>query len=94
MAELPPEGHPLRKLGARLTELLDEHWWAECEALLLEGWECTEKEKEDFALMIQRLVFQLSKRDPGNSVAANAVELLRKHGFSGNSRILREGESS
>lgn len=37
--ELPPEGHPLHKLGARLTELLDEDQWAECERLLLEGWE-------------------------------------------------------
>lgn len=36
---LPPMGHPLRKLGARLTELLDEDQWAECERLLLEGWE-------------------------------------------------------
>ena len=36
---LPPEGHPLRKLGQRLTELLDEDHWAECERLLLEGWE-------------------------------------------------------
>ena len=36
--ELPPEGHPLRKLGVRLGELLDEDRWAECERLLLEGW--------------------------------------------------------
>jgi len=36
--ELPPEGHPLRKLAKRLTELLDEDQWAECERLLLEGW--------------------------------------------------------
>jgi hypothetical protein len=36
---LPPEGHPLLKLGQRLTELLDEDHWAECERLLLEGWE-------------------------------------------------------
>ena len=33
--ELPPEGHPLHKLGARLAELLDEDQFAECEALLL-----------------------------------------------------------
>lgn len=36
---LPPMGHPLRKLGVRLTELLDEDQWAECDRLLLEGWE-------------------------------------------------------
>jgi hypothetical protein len=36
---LPPEGHPLRRLGERLAELLDEDQWAECEAMLLEGWE-------------------------------------------------------
>lgn len=36
---LPPMGHPLRKLGVRLTELLDDDHWAECERLLLEGWE-------------------------------------------------------
>lgn len=36
---LPPEGHPLRTLGVRLTELLDEDHWAECERLLLEGWD-------------------------------------------------------
>jgi len=36
--ELPPKGHPLHKLGARLTELLDEDQWAACERLLLEGW--------------------------------------------------------
>ena len=29
--------HPLQRLGARLTELLDEDQWAECEALLLEA---------------------------------------------------------
>ena len=36
---LPPEGHPLRKLGQRLTELLEEHQWEECERLLLDGFE-------------------------------------------------------
>ena len=36
---MPPEGHPLRKLGQRLTELLEEHQWEECERLLLDGWE-------------------------------------------------------
>lgn len=36
---LPPEGHPLRRLGQRLTELLDEDHWAECERLLLQGWD-------------------------------------------------------
>lgn len=36
---LPPMDHPLRKLGVRLTELLDDDHWAECERLLLEGWE-------------------------------------------------------
>lgn len=36
---LPPMDHPLRKLGVRLAELLDEDQWAECERLLLEGWE-------------------------------------------------------
>lgn len=38
LPELPPMGHPLQKLGARLGELLDEDQWAECERLLLEGW--------------------------------------------------------
>ena len=37
--KLPPKGHPLRKLGARLAELLDEYNWIECERMLLEGWE-------------------------------------------------------
>lgn len=37
--ELPPDGHPLLRLGARLTELLDDDHWAECESLLLDGWE-------------------------------------------------------
>lgn len=36
---LPPEGHPLLKLGQRLADLLDEDQWAECEQLLLEGLE-------------------------------------------------------
>lgn len=36
---LPPEGHPLHELGKRLAELLDEDQWAQCEALLLEGWD-------------------------------------------------------
>ena len=39
MKEVPPMGHPLRKLGVRLTELLDENQWAECERLLFEVWE-------------------------------------------------------
>lgn len=38
LPNLPPMGHPLQKLGARLGELLDEDHWAECERLLLEGW--------------------------------------------------------
>ena len=42
LPELPPMGHPLQKLRARLgellDELLDEDHWAECERLLLEGW--------------------------------------------------------
>ena len=42
---LPPEAHPLRKLGQRLTELLDEDHWAECERLLLEGWIKSEEHK-------------------------------------------------
>ena len=32
---VPDEGTPLRKLGARLAQLLDEDQFAECEALLL-----------------------------------------------------------
>ena len=38
LPELPPMGHPLQKLGARLGKLLDEDHWSECERLLLEGW--------------------------------------------------------
>ena len=37
--ELPPENHPLRRLGIRLSELLDEDQWQECEQLLLEAWQ-------------------------------------------------------
>lgn len=37
--DLPPEGHPLRALGARLAYLLDSDHWHECERLLLEGWD-------------------------------------------------------
>lgn len=36
---LPPEGHPLRMLGIRLGELLDEDQFAQCERLLLDGWD-------------------------------------------------------
>lgn len=38
LPELPPMEHPLRKLGAILTDLLDEDWWAMCEQMLLECW--------------------------------------------------------
>ena len=38
LQDLPPMGHPLQKLGARLAVLLDEDVWAECEQLLLAGW--------------------------------------------------------
>lgn len=34
LRNLPPEGSPLRKLGARLAELLDESQWAEVERML------------------------------------------------------------
>lgn len=37
-SELPPDGHPLRVLGLRLGEMLDEDHWAEGERLLLKGW--------------------------------------------------------
>lgn len=36
LRDLPPEGSALRKLGARLAELLDEDQWAECERMLFE----------------------------------------------------------
>ena len=36
---MPPIGHPLRTLGVRLAELLDEDQWAECERMLSEGWD-------------------------------------------------------
>lgn len=45
LPELPPMGHPLQKLGARLGELLDEDHWAECERLLLEGWAALAREQ-------------------------------------------------
>lgn len=34
--DIPPEGSALRKLGARLAELLDEDQWAECERRLFD----------------------------------------------------------
>lgn len=43
--ELPPVGHPLRKLGQRLTEFLNEDQWRECGALLLDGWAAGTKER-------------------------------------------------
>jgi hypothetical protein len=46
LPELPPDGHPLRMLGARLAELLDEDQFAECERLLLEGWEHDQLDRE------------------------------------------------
>lgn len=36
--DIPPEGHPLRKLGERLADYLDEDYWNECERLLIEAW--------------------------------------------------------
>ncbi len=44
--ELPPPGHPLNVLAARLGELLDEDQWAECERLLLKA--CADKRRLDF----------------------------------------------
>lgn len=49
--ELPPYDHPLRKLGERLGELLDDDHWAECERLLLEGWA---RVQADLSAMEQR----------------------------------------
>lgn len=37
--ELPPNGHPLHKLGERLAHYLDDDKFNECEALLLAGWD-------------------------------------------------------
>ena len=36
---MPPVGHPLNTLGVLLGRLLDEDQWAECERLLLLGWD-------------------------------------------------------
>jgi hypothetical protein len=36
--EVPPTGHPLQVLGARLAELLDADQWNNLEPLLLESW--------------------------------------------------------
>ena len=45
LPELPPDGHPLRTLGARLAELLDEDRFAECENLVLKAWKAGDKER-------------------------------------------------
>lgn len=36
-ARMVGQAHPLQRLGARLSELLDEDQWAECERLLMEA---------------------------------------------------------
>lgn len=36
-ARMVGQTHPLHRLGARLTELLDDDHWAECERLLLDA---------------------------------------------------------
>lgn len=47
---LPTAGSPLRKLGKRLAELLDEDQWAECEQLLL----AVELDREDTKELIEQ----------------------------------------
>lgn len=37
--DIPPDGHPLRELGKRLADLLDDDHWNNCEPLLLAAWE-------------------------------------------------------
>ena len=37
--EIPPEGHPLRKLGELLADYLSEDHWTDCEKLLLDAWD-------------------------------------------------------
>ena len=49
--DLPPEGHPLRLLGARLADLLDEDNWNNCEALLMQAWEELTQAKAELAAL-------------------------------------------
>jgi len=64
---LPPMDHPLRKLGVRLTELLDDDHWAECERLLLEGWE------HDAAALARAAHAAAPKAAPARWYMVNAV---------------------
>lgn len=68
-SELPPEDHPLRQLGLRLGELLDEDHWAECERLLLKGWASVAKDRE-----------VLEEAAEAAEILDNLIDSVRKHG--------------
>jgi hypothetical protein len=52
--DLPPEGTALRKLGARLAELLDEDQWSDCERMLFEVADEQRGELEDKAYVASK----------------------------------------
>ncbi len=94
LPELPPIGHPLQKLGARLGELLDEDQWAECERLLLEGWahdvidrKTGQHWREDSSLevwfpltfeQLERLVIERDVAQARLKLAAEGIEHMRE----------------
>lgn len=66
--DLPPEGSVLRKLGKRLSELLEEDQWAECEQMLFEISDEMKALKyslqldEELIGMIQKIITVLNNR--------------------------------
>lgn len=48
--DIPPDGHPLRELGKRLADLLDDDHWNNCEPMLLAAW----KQEQQMEAMVDR----------------------------------------
>lgn len=89
LPKLPPMGHPLQKLGARLGELLDEDHWAECERLLLEGWAHDEidrktgqhwRENSDLEVWFPLTAEELERLRAENAQLRHNVRLTRRFG--------------
>lgn len=62
--DLPPKGTALRKIGARLSELLEEHQWSECEDMLFDvadEHKASLEDKTDLVIKALRTAWELGQ---------------------------------
>lgn len=74
--QLPPEGSSLRKLGARLAELLDADQWNNIEPLLFAAHQSATEQMKPLEMHIERLMEEIRVLKNKNEQMKPLVEAL------------------